>query len=75
MGSYYGRLGRMVPKIGVKKYTLIKRGSITKELEQIKTVVTEMPASKQPSNSASVETVGNAATRDNLSAAAARVAP
>ena len=30
-------------KIGVKKYTLIKRGSITKELEQIKELVAEKP--------------------------------
>jgi hypothetical protein len=48
-------------KIGVKKYTLIKRGSITKELEQIKGVVTEAPAQK-PTNSASAKPVKNPAS-------------
>lgn len=32
-------------KIGVQKYTLIKRGSITKELEQVKEILTEKEAS------------------------------
>jgi hypothetical protein len=30
-------------RIGVKEYTLIKRGSITKELEQVKEIISVKP--------------------------------